>query len=146
MAIEQNLKAFYLQALECKVEQYLSDTEHEVLWTLPYCLDQHPIEFFWGCGKNTFNFFSNGKIKMKKKQNCIGRDCVAQVISILTLTLFFISLLIAINYRNAVWRGHRQYLLIYVMAQKDRQENLLLMRIMLRKKQISLLIHLLVNL
>ena len=38
--------------LECKIEKYLQDRGHKVLWTPPYCPDMQPIETFWAFGKN----------------------------------------------------------------------------------------------
>jgi hypothetical protein len=34
------------QALECKVERLLRESEHEILWTPPYCRDLQPIKLF----------------------------------------------------------------------------------------------------
>ena len=38
--------------LECKVEAYLQERRHDILWTPPYCPDLQPIELFWAAGKN----------------------------------------------------------------------------------------------
>ena len=40
------------QLLECKVEKYLHDLGHEILWTPPYAPKLQPIELFWAAGKN----------------------------------------------------------------------------------------------
>lgn len=46
------LKENNLPKLECKIEKYLKERGHEILWTPPYCPDLQPIELFWAGGKN----------------------------------------------------------------------------------------------
>ena len=46
------LKEHRKDLLACKIEGYLQDRGHIVLWTPPYCPELQPIEMFWGCGKN----------------------------------------------------------------------------------------------
>ena len=52
--------------LECKVEKYLKDRGHRILWTPPYCPDLQPIELFWAAGKNHAAEKSYTDIKMKE--------------------------------------------------------------------------------
>ena len=40
------------QQLECKVERFLLERGHKILWTPPYCPELQPIELFWAAGKN----------------------------------------------------------------------------------------------
>ena len=40
------------ELLECKIERYLEERGHTVLWTPPYCPELQPIELFWAAGKN----------------------------------------------------------------------------------------------
>ena len=35
-----------------KVELFLSERGHRVVWTLPYCPKLQPIKLFWAAGKN----------------------------------------------------------------------------------------------
>ena len=38
------------ELLACKIEKYLCDRGHIVLWTPPYCPELQQIEIFWACG------------------------------------------------------------------------------------------------
>lgn len=59
--------AEYIPALlECKVERYLSDRGHTVMWTPPYTPDLQPIELFWAAGKNHAAYMSYAGITMKE--------------------------------------------------------------------------------
>ena len=40
------------ELLACKVEKYLHDLGHVILWTPPYCPKLQPIKLFWAGGKN----------------------------------------------------------------------------------------------
>ena len=53
------------ELLECKVERYLHDRGHEVLWTPPYCPGLQPIELFWAAGKNhaAWMYFEGAKMR-----------------------------------------------------------------------------------
>jgi transposase len=37
--------------VDCKVEGFLKERGHRIIWTPPYCPDLQPIETFWGCAK-----------------------------------------------------------------------------------------------
>jgi hypothetical protein len=52
LALVQYFQEHKPDLLICKVEKYLRDRGHEVLWTPPYCPDLQPIELFWAAGKN----------------------------------------------------------------------------------------------
>lgn len=59
--------AEYIPALlECKVERYLSDRGHSIMWTPPYTPDLQPIELFWAAGKNHAAYMSYAGITMKE--------------------------------------------------------------------------------
>jgi hypothetical protein len=51
-AVVRYLKDNKPELLECKVEKYLCDLGHSILWTPPYSPDLQPIELFWAAGKN----------------------------------------------------------------------------------------------
>jgi len=40
------LKGNKPELLECKIEKYLNDRGHKILWTPPYCPELQPIELF----------------------------------------------------------------------------------------------------
>jgi hypothetical protein len=52
LGIVKYLQEHKPELLECKVEKYLHDRGHQMLWTPPYCLDLQPIELFWAAAKN----------------------------------------------------------------------------------------------
>jgi hypothetical protein len=50
------------ERLECKVERYLKDRGHRILWTPPYCPQLQPIELYWAAGKNyVANYHTNDR-------------------------------------------------------------------------------------
>ena len=53
------------ELLACKIEKYLSDRGHIVLWTPPYCPELQLIEIFWACGKNFVALNHRTDMKMK---------------------------------------------------------------------------------
>ena len=46
------MKEFQPRLLACKVELYLKELGHEILWTPPYASKLQPIKLFWAAGKN----------------------------------------------------------------------------------------------
>jgi transposase len=52
--------------LECKVEKFLHEHGHKVLWTPPYCPELQPIEMFWAAGKNHAALMFYDKRTMKE--------------------------------------------------------------------------------
>lgn len=59
------LKSEKRTALACKVERYLEDEEHGILWTPPYCPELQPIELFWAVGGNNVALQNTFDDKMK---------------------------------------------------------------------------------
>jgi hypothetical protein len=64
------------ELLECKIEKFLKDRGHEILWTPPYCPDLQPIELFWAAGKNHCAYWhlSERSIKETVSQNPIPKE------------------------------------------------------------------------
>jgi hypothetical protein len=65
LGIIKYIQAHKPELLECKVEKYLHDRGHKVLWTPPYCPDLQPIELFWAAGKNHAAWMHFEGCKMK---------------------------------------------------------------------------------
>ena len=66
MAILNYLTIHNPEALVCKVEQFLTEKGHRILWTPPYSPDLQPIELFWAAGKNHVARNSRFGIKMRE--------------------------------------------------------------------------------
>lgn len=65
-AIVRYCQDFIPSLLECKVEAYLHQRGHKILWTPPYCPDLQPIELYWAAGKNHAAMMNHSGIKMKE--------------------------------------------------------------------------------
>ena len=57
--------------LACKVEAYLHDLGHEILWTPPYAPKLQPIELFWVAGKNHVTLQHNYDMTMREVVKCL---------------------------------------------------------------------------